>query len=422
MSLKTKTKAKRVLFLQSQTFYGADSAIHAQLMQHLNSEAVQVHVACNQRSDSNTAMTVIDRIAKIPGIVVRPTEFGPTLFSRPFWERLWMGLTQGPRVPISLLALALYIKRENIQMIHGTEKPRDAFYGVLLGKLTGAKSVIHMHVRHADWLQPTVRWALRHADAVVGVSEFVSQTVIEAGIPAERVHTVVNALDNHEGIWEPRDDASEVRAEFGIAPDAVVIGTCSRLFRWKGQRELIEAVALLIPEIPNLQVLIVGEDDTRANPGGKSFLAELEVLVAEKGLEKNVIFTGFRRDIPRLMNAFDIYAMPSFEEPLGMVYLEAMALGKPVVAYNNGGVPEIVEDNITGLLSEPYNIGTLAHSLRTLALNPALRQKMGAAGRERVLRESTPKQMCTRMEQVYRVILSGQHETESTPTKAVEVR
>jgi glycosyltransferase involved in cell wall biosynthesis len=99
-----------------------------------------------------------------------------------------------------------------------------------------------------------------------------------------------------------------------------------------------------------------------------------------------------------------------------------MVLGKPVVAYNNGGVPEIVEDNITGLLSEPYDIATLAHSLRTLALNPALRHKMGAAGRERVLRESTPKQMCTRMEQVYRAILSGQHETESTPSKTVEVR
>ena len=416
------TDAKRVLFLQSQTFFGADSAIHAQLMQHLNPKEVKVYVACNHRPDPNAPMTVIDRIEKIPGILVRPTEFGPSFFSRSLKERFWLGLTQGPRLPLSLLALALYIKREKIQMIHCTEKPRDAFYGVLLGKLTGAKSIIHMHVRHAGWLSPMVRWALRHADAVIGVSEFVSRTVVEAGIPANRVHTVVNALDNHDGAWNPRTDAAEVRQEFGIAPDAVLIGACSRLFCWKGQRELLEAVAELLPEIPKLHVMIVGEDDTGAHPGGTSFLAELELLVAEKGIADHVTFTGFRRDIPRLMNAFDIYAMPSFEEPLGMVYLEAMALGKPVVAYNNGGVPEIVEDNITGLLSEPYDIATLAHSLRTLALNPALRHKMGAAGRERVLRESTPKQMCTRMEQVYREILSGQHETESTSSKTVEVR
>ena len=115
------------------------------------------------------------------------------------------------------------------------------------------------------------------------------------------------------------------------------------------------------------------------------------------------------------MNAFDLYAMPSFEEPLGMVYLEAMALGKPVVAYNNGGVPEIVTDGITGFLTKPYDIDALARSLRTLALDSGLRQKMGAAARERVLQENTSKQMCTQMERVYRAVLTGCREPEAIP-------
>jgi glycosyltransferase involved in cell wall biosynthesis len=413
---------KRVLFLQSQTFFGADSAIHAQLMQHLNHDEVEVHVACNRRQDANIAMTALERIQQIKGIKVRPTEFGPTVFSRPLWERLWMSLTQGPLVPLHLLALAAYIKRERIQVIHGTEKPRDAFYGVLLGKLTGAKSVIHMHVRYADWLSPTVRWALRNADAVVGVSAFVSKTVIEAGIPAERVHTVVNALDTYDSTWEPRSDAAEVRAEFGIAPDAVLTGVCSRLFRWKGQKELIEAVSRLLPKVPHVHLMIVGEDDSRANPGGGSYCEELKAQVAQLGMTDKVTFTGFRRDIPRLMNAFDIYAMPSFEEPLGMVYLEAMALGKPVVAYNSGGVPEVVENNVTGFLTEPYDIDTLAHSLLTLVSNPVRRKQMGAAARERVLRESTPEQMCSRMELVYRAVLTGCRETETIPAVKLEAQ
>lgn len=422
--MKPASPRKRVLFLQSQTFFGADSAIHAQLMEHMSPEQVEVHVACNHHQDAHKEMTAIDRIQKIPGIKVRPTEFGPTVFSRPLGECLWFGLTRGSLMPLHLLALAAYVKREGIQLIHGTEKPRDAFYGVLLGKLTGAKSVVHMHVRYADWLQPTVRWALRHADAVVGVSEFVSQTVIAAGIPAERVHTVVNALDNDSGTWEPRGtaEAQEVRQEFGIAPDAVLIGSCSRLFRWKGQRELIEAFASVLPEQPRTHLMIVGEDDSRANPGGGSFLAELQAQVKTLGIEDKVTFTGFRRDIPRLMNAFDIYAMPSFEEPLGMVYLEAMALAKPVVAYNNGGVPEVVEDKVTGLLTEPYKMDELAHSLRTLVASPALRQKMGNAGRERVLRESTPRQMCARMELVYRTILTGRCEAESVSPVKIEAQ
>lgn len=414
---------KRVLFLQSQTFFGADSAIHAQLMEHFDHNETEVHVACNRRPDANPQMTALDRIVQIPGIRVRPTEFGPTVFSCPAGERLWRSLTQGPQVPLHLLALAAYIKRERIQLLHGTEKPRDAFYGVLLGKLTGAKSVIHMHVRYADWLSPTVRWALRHADAVVGVSEFVSKTVVAAGIPTERVHTVVNALDTRCGKWEPRspEEAAGVRKEFGIAPDAVLVGCCSRLFRWKGQTELIQAVARILPECPNLHLMIVGEDDSRANPGGGSFCDELKTLVAQHGIEERVTFTGFRQDIPRLMGAFDIYAMPSFEEPLGMVYLEAMALGKPVVAYHSGGVPEIVENGVTGLLTEPYKIDALAQSLLRLALNPALRRTMGLAGRERVLRESTPTQMCARMEQVYRAILTGKREAETAVGGTVEV-
>jgi glycosyltransferase involved in cell wall biosynthesis len=144
--------------------------------------------------------------------------------------------------------------------------------------------------------------------------------------------------------------------------------------------------------------------------------------VAQLGMTDKVTFTGFRRDIPRLMNAFDIYAMPSFEEPLGMVYLEAMALGKPVVAYNSGGVPEVVENHVTGFLTEPYDIDTLAHSLLTLVSNPVRRKQMGAAARERVLRESTPEQMCSRMELVYRAVLTGCRETETIPAVKLEAQ
>lgn len=136
---------KRVLFLQSQTYFGADSAIHAQLMRHLDREQVEVHVACNLQEDACPQMTALPRLQAIPNLTVRPTYFGPTVFQCSFWQRLGRALREGPQVPLELLRLAAYIKRHQIQVIHGTEKPRDAFYGVLLGKLTGAKSIVHMH-------------------------------------------------------------------------------------------------------------------------------------------------------------------------------------------------------------------------------------------------------------------------------------
>lgn len=398
---------KRVLFLQSQTYFGADSAIHAQLMRHLNRDEVEVYVACNAHADTCPKMTVLPRLQAIPNLTVRPTYFGPTVFQLSPWERITRALREGPKLPLELLRLAAYIKRHQIQVIHGTEKPRDAFYGVLLGKLTGAKSVVHMHVRYAQWLSPAVKWALKNADAVVGVSEFVSRTVIEAGIPAQRVHTVVNALDLAEGEWDLPATSATVREELGIPADALLVGVCSRLFRWKGHVELIDAVAKVLPQLPNLRLMIVGDDDSRANPGGGSFRAELEAQIDRLGIADKVLFTGFRQDIPRLMGALDIFAMPSFEEPLGMVYLEAMALGKPVIGYASGGVPEIVQNGVSGLLTEPYDIAALARSLHKLGEDANLRREMGEAGRDWVHSEATSQKMCTTMLGVYRAVISG---------------
>ena len=89
---------KRILFIQSQTFYGADSAIHAQLMEHLDRHKVEVSVACNHRCDANREMTVLDRLKKIPSLTVRPTEFGPTVFGRPLLEKLLQSMTHGQTI------------------------------------------------------------------------------------------------------------------------------------------------------------------------------------------------------------------------------------------------------------------------------------------------------------------------------------
>jgi glycosyltransferase involved in cell wall biosynthesis len=409
--VKVSRPATRVLFLQSQTYFGADTGIHSQLMRHMSRDEVEVHVACNPRNDANVPMTAYPRICAIPDIHVRPTEFGPSLDSRSAVERGWQIATRAPLLPAHLIGLGAYAKRHGINVIHGTEKPRDALYGVMLARAIGAKSVVHLHVEYADWLRPMVRWAIRNADAVVGVSDFVSRTLVAGGIDANRVYTVVNGLETRGGTWEPRSDADEVRREFGLSPDTVLIGTVSRLFPSKGTRALLEAVAAILPVAPHVHLMIVGEDDPRATPGGGSFTAELKAFVQEKQIAGNVTFTGFRRDIPRLMNAFDIFSMPSLKEPLGMVYLEAMSLGKPVAAYRSGGVPEIVDHGVTGTLTTPHAIGELADALRTMVLDRNLREAMGRAGRAKVARECNETTMSASMQSVYRSLATGRRET-----------
>jgi glycosyltransferase involved in cell wall biosynthesis len=112
-------------------------------------------------------------------------------------------------------------------------------------------------------------------------------------------------------------------------------------------------------------------------------MATLRALVAELHLADNVIFTGQRRDVARLMAASDIYAMPSLYEPFGLVFAEAMAMRLPVVALNTGGTIEVVAHDQTGLLSEPGDVAALAANILVLIRDGELRKRLGSNGRRR---------------------------------------
>src|SRR5262249_19797415 len=158
------------------------------------------HVACTTEESSHPAISAVHQLRAIRELKIRPTHFGPSINGTSTRARL----RQAPSMlllPGHLLGLARYIPPHRIQVIHGTEKPRDCFYGVLLGKVTGARSVVHMHVNYGEWQSSSVKWALRHADAIVGVSHFTSNSIVAAGLPAERVFTVHNSLDAAR--WDP---------------------------------------------------------------------------------------------------------------------------------------------------------------------------------------------------------------------------
>ena len=392
-----------VLFMQSQAFFGADSAIHAELMKYFDRSLVEVHVAVTTEEPSNPAMSAATRIGAIPNVHVRRTSFGPSIHGVAHGDRV-KKVVGGVEAVKGLLGLALYIKQHNIRVIHTTEKPRDAFYGVLLGKLTGAKSVVHMHVGYDDWLARTVKWALGQADAIVAISRFVADSLAAAGYRRDRIHVVHNALDVSK--WDPTIDGAEVRHELGVPLAAPVVGIASRLFKWKGHGYLVDAMARVVEELPEARLVIVGEDDPRADPGSGSYRAQLAQQAESLGIGDNVLFTGFRTDVPRMMAAFDVFAHPSWEEPFGMVFLEAGAMLKPVVCWNSGGAPEVIVDGETGLLVERGSIDGLATALLRLLKNPELARDMGEAGRRRATEVFSPQAMCAAMLDVYRAALS----------------
>lgn len=393
----------RLLIMQSQSYFGPDSRIQADLAEDFDRRLVEVHVACNAGS-KRAPSAALAAMEKVPDIALRPTRFGPTRTSNTRWGLVRDTLVEGPAAIVSLAGLVRYARRHRIEVVHGTEKPRDALYGFLLSRAIGAKSVIHIHVKAETWIRRLTRWAMGRAEALVAISEFVAQSLRDLGYRPERIHVVLNGMDLRP--WDPADhDGRRIREEFGFDPTTPVLAIVARLFVWKGHLELLKALALVTKEHPEVRLLVVGIDDPRAVPGRRSLTEEMREMIDAEHLKDNVVFTGFRSDVADIMAACDIYAMPSFEEPFGMVYVEAMSLERPVVALDNGGAAEIVVHGVTGLLSDVGDTAGLAANIERLVEDPALRRQMGEAGRRRALAEFGPAAMTRPLERLYRRLL-----------------
>jgi len=334
----------------------------------------------------------------MPGVVVRPTDFGPTFWEQNAAAKLWTARLLVPAAA-DLLDLAAYVRRHRIEILHSTDRPRDAMACAALASLTGAKSVIHVHVKLGDWMGRGVKWAFRRADALVGVSTFVAKSLVAGGYARERVHAVPNAID--PAAWDPGLDPERGRRSLGVSRDAPLVVSVARLFSWKGHAELVRAVALVKRELPDIRLAIVGAD----YPLGSGATARLEAQARELGIGQNVLFSGHRKDIADLLAASDVFALPSFEEPFGLVFAEAMAMKRPVVALDNGGTPEVVRHGETGLLSAPGDVDTLASHLLRLLGDPDLRARMGDAGRRDVEARFTPSRLVSDVTKVYGSVL-----------------
>ena len=389
-----------VLFLHSQDGFGADSTIHGHLMRHLDRDRFVVHLACS-RGDGSSVPPSLARFREIPDVRLRPTYFAPGFRHRSLGTILRQ-FRAAALFPVDLMRLRGYVLRERIQVIHSTDRPRDAVYAVALAKLTGAKAVVHVHVAWSEWYSAPAKWGVRSADAVFSISKFVTGTIVNTGTPAGRVHTILNSVDPSG--WDPKIDGSSIRREFAVSPDGPLLVSVSRLFAQKGQRELLRALALVKDEVPDVKLLVVGADALEVH--GSSFTEELKVLARELGIAERVVFTGERSDIPQIMAACDVFTMPSFEEPFGLVFLEAMAMQKPVVSLDNGGTPEVVEHGRSGLLAPAKDVAALAAHIVTLLGDRELRARMGAYGRTRVLDYFNTERMARDAGKAYEAVLA----------------
>jgi glycosyltransferase involved in cell wall biosynthesis len=382
-----------ILFVNAPTLppLGADTWIHAQIIGHVDRTKFDVIAACVTGSPDRPT-PCYEAFRAVSDVEVIPIDFGPELSASTGRSSLRTLIDTLPAVS-SLVRLARLVRRRRIALIHTSDRPRDAALCVLLARATRARCIVHVHVGYGEWMSPLLKWSLRRADALIAISSFVAQTLVDSGHRPERIHVVLNAIDVER--WKPETGGDEIRREFGIDAEAPVVLTVCRLFEAKGPRQLIEVLPAVRAQHPDVRLFIVGGEMQTG------FRRELEDLARDLGLDANVIFTGRRADIPQFMAAADIYAMPSQWEPFGLVYAEAMAMRLPVVALDNGGTPEVVAHGRTGLLSRMGDQQALTANLSALIADPERRRCMGERGRALVLERFGLERMARDVEHVY---------------------
>ena len=223
----------------------------------------------------------------------------------------------------------------------------------------------------------------RTCDRIVAISQAVSNAMVEQNAAAkEKIFVIRN------GIQKPDRSrllpATATRAELGIGAGSYLIVCVARLEPEKDLGSLIAAMEIVAARLPRALCVIAGD-------GSQKPL--LQAAVDRRGLGKNVLLLGFQEDTASLVHAADLFVLPSPAEPFGLAILEAMALGKPVIAMRAGGPMEILEDEVTGVLCPPRAPIVLAESILCLADDPCLSIKMGAAGEARFLEAFTVERM-----------------------------
>ena len=212
-----------------------------------------------------------------------------------------------------------------------------------------------------------------YMDRLIAVSWAIQRKLVDEERTSVPVSLVYNGVDLQR--YDQQEACCTLPEEYGMEPGSQIVGVVARLEPEKGHPTLLEAWPAVLRAAPDAYLLIVGEGSRRA---------ALEVQARELRIAHRVVFTGRREDVPAVTAALDVAVLPSYREAQGMVILEAMALSRPVVASNVGGIPEMIQDGVTGLLVPPRDAGALAGAIIRLLTNHPLADTLGRAGHDMV--------------------------------------
>jgi glycosyltransferase involved in cell wall biosynthesis len=264
------------------------------------------------------------------------------------------------------------------EVVHAHLQPAELYAALAFGRRGRPPVVISRHNQdpyvRMPGKGPLERWVVPHAAALIAISEAVAADLRwrNPRLDPARVRVVPYGVDLAPYAGDGTGARARLRAEWGLPPDARVIGTAARLVEGKRVDVILDAFARLAPAHPDLRLVVAGD-----GPAAPALKAQAQRL----GLDDRVVFAGMRSDMPDVMRAFDLFAFASEAEGFGLVLLEAMAARLPIVASDRPPMSDLVADGVNGLTAAVGDPEAFAAGLRRLLDDPALAARMGEAGR-----------------------------------------
>jgi glycosyltransferase involved in cell wall biosynthesis len=288
----------------------------------------------------------------------------------------------------SMLQITSLLRRRKFDVVN-THSGHDTLVAGSAARLAGTPLIVRTrHLALPITSLATYNW-IPHR--VIAVSHHVRRTLVSAGVAARRVETI------HDGIGKPEPaEHSTLRSELGLKSDNVLACMVAMMRDGKGHEDLVEAAVPLLKTRPQLHIVMAGD--------GPIF-ARVKRAVVNLGLQERIHLLGYRSDIPNVLSGCDFFVLPTHQEALGQAYIEAMAIGLPVIGSDVDGVPELICDGVTGLLVPPRDHFALANAMARMVDEPALRHRLSHAAKDILNRGFSVSDMAYDTVRLYRCAL-----------------
>ena len=293
------------------------------------------------------------------------------------------------RKPADVGRIVNWIRHEGIDLAH-THMSRAHSFGVILKMTSGLPVIATAHNRSFQVHWRMNDFVIANSQATMDYQQRVNR------VPESNLEKVLCFTDLKRFEDVTTKSVRRVKRQLKVTENDFLCGCVGEVIKRKGQVYLFQALKKIVAEVPNFKLILLGRFRRE-----EAYTQKLRSILLNERLFQTVKWLGLRENIQDFMTAFDLLAVPSIEEPLGLVAVESLAAGTPVVATRTGGLPEIVSHNESGLLVPPRNPDSLADAIIRLAKDSQARERMGTAGKKFVHQEFEMEKLCDRVEEIY---------------------